>query len=750
MPEEINAAWKSWGYDILIPKGRRFNFRPAEGSGRDRKLNEIRIALEKAKNVIIATDCDREGEGIGRELLIYHGFKGTVMRIMFSAEDKKTIKKAFKDIKPSSEYDALYNAFYARAAVDKANNLTLTRAVTVRFKKPGAKGAIGVGRVMSPTLAIVCRRQKEIDAFDARDFYEISMSVKGENGAVTLHYRPKGKGRIYDEEKAVSLLEAAKIWTGEIRVNFENKKAAPPKFFDLPTLQKEANKKGFSASRTLEIAQSLYERHKIITYPRAAVRSLPENMAGEAQRLLEEIKKIGTFSQINLKKATVRKDRSGYYSDKALKGESHHALIPNISVCDNFVRIYDQLDADHKELFDIITKSFLAAISEDHIYDQTTLSAEILKDDQKYIFNEIGKVTRSAGWKDLFPENEDKDKKLKKKEVEISLPPLNDGDMMKAVQAKLSKKKTSPPKAYSEGELINAMQNAWKFVENEEERERLKTAKGIGTPATRDQIIENLKQKSFEIKKKKIHATKYGMRLFELLEEFLPTLVDPGATARMEMLLDSIQLGENTAEGVFDQSINDLIKMVDLIKSSYHSTDLTKNSPPTTKMLSFAHSLAKGNNLTLPPDAVHDYSVCKLFIDNNTAEKNENGMPSEKQISFAKKLGIENNIEIPEVTLKNVQELSKWIDMALKKAPPRLASENQLVWIKKMVEQGEKPPTGYPDKITLEAANKFLDKAFSKNNRTSSSSSKYLPQQEQNDSQNSPPNTDEPPFNMGE
>jgi DNA topoisomerase-3 len=749
MPEEINPAWKSWGYDILIPEGRRFDFRPSEGAGRDRKLADIKAALEKAKNVIIATDCDREGEGIGRELLIYHDFKGTVMRIMFSAEDKKTIKKAFKDIKPSSEYDALYDAFYARAAVDKANNLTLTRAVTVRFRKPGAKGAIGVGRVMSPTLAIICRRQKEIEAFDVRDFYEIAMSIKGENGAVTLHYRPKGDGRIYEAEKAAAVVEAAKIWTGPVKVTFEHKKTAPPKFFDLPTLQKEANKKGFTASRTLEIAQSLYERHKIITYPRAAVRSLPENMADEAQKLLEEVKKIETFSNVNLEKAIVRKDRAGYYSDKALKGESHHALIPNISMCDQFVRIYDQLDADHKDLFDIIAKSFLAAISEDHAYDQTTLSADLLTEGQKYTFNEIGKITRHAGWKDLFPEDEIKAKKSKKKDVEISLPPLNDGEIMQATSAKSTKKKTSPPKAYSEGELINAMQNAWKFVENEEERDRLKTAKGIGTPATRDQIIENLKQKSFEIKKKKIHATKYGMRLFDLLEEFLPTLVDPGATARMEMLLDSIQLGENTAEGIFDQSVQDLMKMVKLIRSSYHSTELTKNTPPSDKMLSFARDLAKGKKIDFPKDAVSDYTVCKLFIDNNTTPKNEDGSPSEKQLAFAQKLSAETKTDIPEEVVKNAQELSKWIDIALKKAPPRPASPNQLVWIKKMVEQGEKPPAGYPDKVTAPDAGKFLDAAFAKNKRSSTPISSV-----QNNSnqppQSPPPMGDEPPFNMGD
>ncbi|WP_339864052.1 DNA topoisomerase [Paremcibacter congregatus] len=714
MPEEINPAWRRWNYDILVPENRRFDYRPSDGGGKEARLREIESALRQAKSVIIATDCDREGEGIGRELLLYYKFEGEILRAMFSAEDKKTLTKAFNNLKPAAEYDRLYEAFYARAAVDKACNLTLTRVVTVRFKKPGAKGAIGVGRVMSPTLAIVCRRQKEIEAFEIRPFYEITMNLTGERGKVAVHYRPKGAGRIYEESEARSLVAAAETWQGPLSVICEEKKAAPPKFFDLPTLQKEAGKKGFSASRTLEIAQSLYEKHKIITYPRAAVRSLPEVMIDEVQNLLDQVKTIPAFSAIPLEKPIIRKGRPGYFSDKALEGESHHALIPNLAVAEHFPVLYSRLDADHKALFDIITRSFLEAVADDHVFDQTTMTAEVSVADKKYSFSEIGKITRTPGWTDLFPK-EVAPQKGKKVEKEVILAPIDNGDPMTSEGAKSALKKTTPPKPYGEGELINAMQNAWKFVENEEEKERLKMAKGIGTPATRDQIIENLKQKCFEIKRKKIYATNYGMRLYELLEANLPELVDPGATARMELFLDSIQLGQNTADDVFEQAIERLRNMVDQIQNSYRSTELTKNHPPSDKMIGFARRIAAEKKIPLPPAALTDFAVCRLFIDNNVEPAPEDGSPSERQLGFARTLSEQTAEPIPEGALGSAEILGQWIDRVKSKAPPRMASEKQMVWVIKMVEEGMAAPDGYPDKVTAAAASAFLDKAFNRN-----------------------------------
>ena len=281
--------------------------------------------------------------------------------------------------------------------------------------------------------------------------------------------------------------------------------------------------------------------------------------------------------------------------------------------------------------------------------------------------------------------------------------------------AKSALKKTTPPKPYGEGELINAMQNAWKFVENEEEKERLKMAKGIGTPATRDQIIENLKQKCFEIKRKKIYATNYGMRLYELLEANLPELVDPGATARMELFLDSIQLGQNTADDVFEQAIERLRNMVDQIQNSYRSTELTKNHPPSDKMIGFARRIAAEKKIPLPPAALTDFAVCRLFIDNNVEPAPEDGSPSERQLGFARTLSEQTGEPIPEGALGSAEILGQWIDRVKSKAPPRMASEKQMVWVIKMVEEGMATPDGYPDKVTAATASAFLDKAFNRN-----------------------------------
>ena len=444
------------------------------------------------------------------------------------------------------------------------------------------------------------------------------------------------------------------------------------------------------------------------------MRSLPEVMVDDAQKLLDQLKNIPFFSQVSLEKAIVRRGRPGYFSDKALEGESHHALIPNLAVSDQFPTLYERLDEDHRMLFDLIARSYIEAVAADNVYDQTTMSAEVKSENKKYHFSEIGKITRQAGWKGVFPKAK-KDIKENKDKKDVTLAPINNGDVMTSKGATSELKKTTPPKPYGEGELIDAMQNAWKFIDNEEEKERLKMAKGIGTPATRDQIIENLKQKCFEIKRKKIYATRYGMRLFELLETNLPELIDPGATARMELFLDSIQLGENTADEVFEQAMGRLRNMVGKIQNSYRSTELTKNHPPSDKMLSFARRIAAEKKIQLPPDAIVDFAVCKLFIDNNVEAAPEDGSPTKRQLQYARTLETQIGDVIPEETLKSAENLRQWIDQAKVKAPPRMASEKQMIWIIKLVDQGETPPTGYPEKVAADVANKFLDKAFNKN-----------------------------------
>ncbi|MGE4409597.1 MAG: DNA topoisomerase [Sphingobium sp.] len=706
-PEEVNPDWKVWGLDVLCPTEGRYDWRPDEGDGKAERLEEIRDAASAAERIIIATDCDREGQMIGESLIRYLGFDGEVLRAMFTAEDETSVKAAFAALKPNNAWRSLYDAAVARAQCDQIFNLTMTRVATVKLRPEGWRGALGIGRVRTPTLGIVCARELEIRNFQPRDFFELEAEIAGDAGTASLWYRPRGEARIFDASRADRIAITASGYVGPLSVKKEARTAAPPRPFDLPALQKHAGKWGWTAKHVLDVAQALYEQHKVITYPRAETRYLPENLISSAPALVGALAKVEDLAGVVPAEPVIRKGKSGLWSNAGIAGASHHALIPNVN--SDLGGSVAALDGDERRLFDAIARAFLAAVSPDHEFDETTLSFSINIEGEDVQFQSVGKVVTNAGWKAVLagdPEGED--------EMELegaeALPVFADGDSIRCTSVRARARQTTAPKRFTEGDLIDAMQNAWKFVNDEAERERLKEAKGIGTPATRDSILEGLKRQGLlVVERKNLVPSEMGLWLYDLLVAHAPELIDAGATARMEGRLDDVLNGVTYCDQVIEEICALAGDLVAKISDAQPQAAPAFRRPPSSALLAAARDKAKRDGKRLPKGAAEDAQICRDFLG---PRRDPSSGPSEKQLAYASKLAKESGTQVPDEVIGNSAALSKWIDASREASGKAFASPKQREWIEKLVGEGAKPPKGYPDQVRAEDAKSFLDKAF--------------------------------------
>ena len=376
-PEEAVPAWKRWSPLLLRPEG-LYGTRPAEGGGKAAKLEAIRKALRRAERVWLASDCDREGQLIGQEILEHYHFRGQVMRVLFTAQDPRTIRDAFERAKPNAEYAKLYAAAVARRQADQIYNLSLTRTATVMLGK-GAKRVIGVGRVKTPTMGIVCKRELEIRAFKPEAYFEVIAAAEVVGGRFQMRHAPAE--RIVKRERAQEVADAVQGFEGPLAVRVEDKRQGPPKLHDLPSLQRLCGSRfGWSASKTLEVAQELYDGQgkKIITYPRAEVRYLPESLIPDAPKIVAGLRVDQSFGAIPAPDTPViRKGASGAFHDKGLDGASHHAVIPNVNMVDKLEEIWPRLSFDERKLFDVIARAYLANLMPDFRYRQTIVTLDV-------------------------------------------------------------------------------------------------------------------------------------------------------------------------------------------------------------------------------------------------------------------------------------------------------------------------------------------------------------------------------------
>ena len=677
-PDEVNAAWKSWSCVLLKPDG-LYPTKPATQGNKPAKLKAIAAALKGCDQVILATDCDREGQLIGQEILEHLRYRGRVQRALFTAQDPKTIRQAFAALKPNQELRPLYEAAVARQQADQIYNLSLTRTATKTLLAPGTRGVIGIGRVKTPTLGIICMRELEIRNFKPEDYFEIVATANVAGGAFPMRHAPPVKQRIKDRDRADAIARAATEHRGPLGVSVEHCRQGPPKLFDLPALQKTCSQKwGWTADKTLSIAQELYDGDgkKLITYPRAEARYLTENQIADVPVITAALTALRGFAHLDLSKPVIRRGKSGHFSDKALEGVSHHAVVPNVNVMDDLERRLTRLSDDEKRLFALICRSYLAAMMPDFEYRQTVVTMQVPVPGAKEAeFRASGRIPLAQGWKAVYGGvDPDVDE-----EADDTLPPLSDGEAAALKEPRVEAKRTVPPPRYNEGTLIDAMQNAWRFVEAPAMRERLKEAKGIGTPATRAGIITGLKRQNLlAADGKLVVPTPAGLQLFELLRDAAPALVDPGTTAQWEMQLDAVVTGRADFRAVIDGIAAEAETLilalrqrpkgaVDLqavppaeaagnkrpprkprgsAKAATQATAAAKpasakpkrtrkakapdpGSPvepaaaprtpaPTARMVSYAEKLAKTKGVALPAGFKTDFQACRRFLDQHS------------------------------------------------------------------------------------------------------------------------------------
>jgi DNA topoisomerase IA len=318
------------------------------------------------------------------------------MRVLFTAQDSQTIRDAFGRAKPNSEYARLYAAAVARRQADQIYNLSLTRTATVILGQ-GARRVIGVGRVKTPTLAIVCKRELEIRNFVPIAYFEIVATAEVAGGQFLIRYAPQD--RIVRREIAQDVINAAQGFEGALAVRVEDKRQGPPKLHDLPSLQKLCGSRfGWPASKTLEVAQELYDGQgkKIITYPRAEVRYLPQSLISDVPRMVTGLQVGQSFSAIPVPDPPViRKGASGTFCDKGLEGASHHAVIPNVNTIDKLRELWPGLSSDEKKLFDVIARAYLAALMPDFRCRQTTATLDV----RGFEFRASGRQPIDLGWR---------------------------------------------------------------------------------------------------------------------------------------------------------------------------------------------------------------------------------------------------------------------------------------------------------------------------------------------------------------
>jgi DNA topoisomerase III len=673
-PEDVVPEWKHWSPILLRPEG-LYGTRPAEGGNKAAKLRAIREALRTAKRVWLATDCDREGQLIGQEILEHYKYRGQVMRVIFTAQDSQTIHDAFGRAKPNSEYSRLYAAAVARRQADQIYNLSLTRTATVILGQ-GARRVIGVGRVKTPTLAIVCRRELEIRDFVPIAYFEVVVTAKVAGGQFQMRHAPQD--RIVRREIAHDVVRAAEGFEGALAVRIDDKRQRPPKLPDLPSLQKLCGSRfSWPASKTLEVAQELYDGQgkKIITYPRAEVRYLSQSLISDVPRIVAGLRVSQSFRTIPVPEPPViRRGASGTFYDKGLEGASHHAVIPNVNTIDKLREVWPRLSSDEKKLFDVIARAYLAALMPDFRYRQTTATLDV----RSFEFRASGRQPIDLGWRAAFPDWQPADEKGDEAQL---LPPLRNGETARLHDPKIEDKETRPPPRYNEGTLIEAMQNAWRFVDDEVLRERLKEAKGIGTPATRAEIIGGLKKQGFLITQgKHIVPTEAGLSLFGILKQADPALVDPGVTAQLECLLDDVVVGKQEMIGAIDAVCNVAVRIIGKFKEGAVAggppllgaavADAPGTFPPTPAMKRFADSIVRRKGIKPPPGYKTSISICRKFLNEHAPKKAEGETPqklapkppSPAQLLYANKIAEGKGVVIPEEAKANSAAISAWID----------------------------------------------------------------------------------------
>ncbi len=554
-PEEYDRKYEKWEMATLPMLPKEMKLVVIRQTGRQFSVVKTQLFRKDIGEIIIATDAGREGELVARWILEKAGCHKPIKRLWISSVTDKAIKEGFANLKDGHDYDNLYRAAVARAEADLLVGMNGTRALTCKYN-----AQLSCGRVQTPTLAMIAKREEEIRKFVPKEYYGISLETQDVKW--TWRDEKTKSFRTFSRERAEQIKGRLENAALEITsVEKKAKKTMAPGLYDLTTLQREANLKyGFSAKETLNIMQRLYENHKVLTYPRTDSRYIGKDIV---PTIKERLKACGIGPYRKLAGALMNKPvqvNGSFVDDKRVS--DHHAIIPT----EQFVQL-DHMTNEERKIYDMVVRRFLAVLYPASQYEQVTMEAKAAGE----TFAASGKVIKSMGWKEVYEGGADDDledeaddeKKLK----DQRLPEMKTGTRLKILKTSLNTGKTKPPARFTEATLLAAMENPVKFMETRD-KEAVKTlgeTGGLGTVATRADIIEKLFH-SFMMEKKgnEIHITSKAKQLLELVPE---DLKKPELTADWEMKLSQIAKGR-IRQGDFLHQIRDYTcEIVDEIKN---------------------------------------------------------------------------------------------------------------------------------------------------------------------------------------
>ena len=540
-PEDYNPLWKYWKLEDLPIIPAQFGIKIKGDKGVEKQFQTIKTLVAKASEVINCGDAGQEGELIQRWVLLKAQCKVPIKRLWISSLTEEAIKAGFSKLKDSKDFDNLFAAGNSRAVGDWMLGINGTRLYTKKYGKD--KLVLSVGRVQTPTLAMIVNRQKEINAFNSEEYWELKTTYRDTEFLCQID-------RLKSVDKAQKGLEYLLNKPFEV-TSFEQKEAKEgnPRLYDLTSLQVDGNKRfGFGAEQTLNLIQSLYEK-KLVTYPRVDTTYLSEDLHPKIPGILGNLKEYQRFTEVLLQKA-IPKSKT-IFDDKKIT--DHHAIIPTGITPSG-------ISMDEQKIYDLICRRFIAVFYPECKVSNTTVLGKV----DALVFKATGKQIISKGWREVYDDlkeekvDEAEAKELKKeaKEAEEKILPIFEKGESGTHTPEIHKGKTSPPKYYTEASLLRAMETAGKLVENEDMRELMKE-NGIGRPSTRANIIETLfKRKYIEKKKKNLVATDTGMSLIDVIKSDL--LKSPELTGQWEHKLRLIE------KGTYDPQTfkNELFKMV--------------------------------------------------------------------------------------------------------------------------------------------------------------------------------------------
>jgi DNA topoisomerase III len=554
-PDEYDDRFKKWRMADLPIVPDRFKLVVRDERSK-KQMNVVKrlLRLDEVDTVVNACDAGREGELIFAYLYEKAGSRKPVQRLWLNSMTTQAIKEAFGRLRDAQELAPLEAAARSRSEADWLVGMNATRAATIRLRS-SFDGAVSLGRVQTPTLAILARREQEIRDFVPEPYWVVDARfdpLENRPREYDGRYHAGANPRIKTEETAAAVVAECQGQIGEItKLEKSERKERPPLLYDLTRLQGDANSRfGFTARKTLSVAQRLYEEHKALTYPRTNSRYLTRDMIPEIKPIARLVGAVSreykAASEYVLRLDVLPLAR---VVDDA-RVTDHHAIIPTRA--DRHP--VDKMDEDERRIYDLVVRRFLAVFHPDAVFENTRVETTVA---QKHVFRTRGKLMLVSGWRGVYGEIPDAEASDDDEGTEQQLPRLERGERADVKRIASERKLTQPPRRYSERSLLDAMETAGKLVDEEELREAMKDS-GIGTPATRAAIIERLIQVGYiERDGRALVVTEKGMNVIRLLGEH--ALTSPGLTGEWEHRLANIEVGQDSREAF----MGDIVKFTE-------------------------------------------------------------------------------------------------------------------------------------------------------------------------------------------